>query len=103
MYDHGSTSPDSYLIPIGGWNDPTSVSITPASSLKAIGTNEKSGNYAPSSLRPPNTTPFSGSPEPEESVLSIAAIPGRTEVSSAAGDSVWDSGYPQPLRFVPIS
>lgn len=103
VYNRDSVSPDSYLIPIGGGNDATSVSITPASSLQGIGTNEKSGNYVPSSLRPPNTTQFSGSPEPEESVIPIAAIPGRNEVSSAVGDSVWDSGYPQPLRFVPIS
>jgi len=64
---------------------------TPVSSSND-NTNEKSGR----SLRIPVNTLF---PVPEtEDELPSTAIPARHEENV----SVWDSGYPQPLRFIPI-
>ena len=57
-------------------------------------TNEKSWK----SPRIPANTLFTAVAEPEVEIASTA-IPGRHEENV----SVWDSGYPQPLRFVPIA
>jgi len=65
----------------------------PVSSSSNRNTNEKRRRS-----RTPANTLFTAVAEPEVELTS-AAIPGRRE----GNVSVWDSGYPQPLRFVPIA
>ena len=45
-----------------------------------------------------NILSYTAEAEPEDGVTSTA-VPGRDEEIV----SVWDSGYPQPLRFIPIA
>jgi hypothetical protein len=72
--------------------NPISEESAPILSSSSNGyTNEKSG-WSPQI--PPNTA----GAEPEVGLTSTA-IPGRREENV----NVWDSGYPQPLRFVPIA
>ena len=66
----------------------------PVSSSSNSNTNEKSRR----SRTPVNALSFTAGAEPEVELTSTP-IPGRREENV----SVWDSGYPQPLRFVPIA
>ena len=76
------------------YRDPVLDESAPISSSSSSGnTNEKSGRS-----RIPANTVFTTAAEPEVELMSTA-IPGRHEKNV----SVWDSGYPQPLKFVPIA
>ncbi|KAF8801567.1 hypothetical protein BYT27DRAFT_7198101 [Phlegmacium glaucopus] len=102
VYNRDSnTSPDSSVMLIGR-NNPNSLldesgsSITAAPSLNGK-TNEKTRgkNQGPSSRIPPIAGPRI---MPCFSVISTAMPEGNE-----AKNSVWDSGYPQPLRFIPTT
>ena len=71
-------------------DEPTLGSVTSSSNVGNI--NEMGGR----SQIPANTL-FTAVAEPEVKPTSTA-IPERHEEN----DNAWDSGYPQPLRFVPI-
>ncbi|KAF8801568.1 hypothetical protein BYT27DRAFT_7341887 [Phlegmacium glaucopus] len=105
MYTRDSdTSPDSSVMWIGK-NDANSLldesgrSMTAAPSSNGK-TNEKTRgkNQGPSSRILPIAQYTPGADPAEASVLSTAMPEGNQ-----ARNSVWDSGYPQPLRFIPIT
>ena len=69
----------------------------PVSSSSSNGNSNEKSQKSP---RIPTNTLFTAVAEPEVELTSTA-IPGRdVENADASG---WDSGYPQPLRFVPIA
>ena len=69
----------------------------PVSSSSSNGNSNEKSRKSP---RIPTNTLFTAGAEPEGELTSTA-IPGRDEGN--VDDSVWDSGYPQPLRFVSIA
>ena len=57
------------------------------------------GNTNEKSEKSPRILSFTAVAGPEVKLTSTAAIQGKYDEN----DDVWDSGYPQPLRFVPIA
>ena len=92
------TSPDSSVMLIGR-NDATSLldesgrSTTAASSSSSSGTRGRT--HGPFSQIPPNPP----GAQPDDHLISAALMPQGNE----ARNSVWDTGYHQPLRFIPIA
>ena len=72
-------------------------SVPVSSSSSSNGNSNEKSRKSPRIL---TNTLFTAVAEPEAELKSTA-IPGRDEEN--VDDSVWDSGYPQPLRFVSIA
>ena len=81
---------------IYSYNSILDGSTAASSSSGNRSTNKKSTDFLLYSQIPANT-PFTEGDEPKNEITSTT-ISGRHE----RNDSVWDSGYPQPLKFVSI-